>query len=309
MSDPSAKSVLLTGAWGFIGRNVIEPLKNRGFAIHACSREALPPEPGIVSHQVDLLDLDATSTLIHALRPTHLLHLAWRSRTDGGSGIYDAPENADWARASVAIFHAFARARGRRAVFAGSCVEYECGDEKLNEIATPSRATSAYGRAKNEAREAIQRSEFAAELPTAWARLFFTYGPYEPQGRLVSDVARGLIAGQRIKTTSGHQVRDYLYVADVADALAALVDRDVTGTINVGSGVGVQVRQVVETLGICSGRADLLEIGARAISPDEPACIVADVRRLRAELKFAPRYSLEDGLKDTLAWWRGRANP
>jgi nucleoside-diphosphate-sugar epimerase len=137
--------------------------------------------------------------------------------------------------------------------------------------------------------------------------LFFLYGPHEPPGRLVSEVAAGLITGKRVETTAGLQERDFLHVADASEALVALMDSEVKGPINIASGKCVPVRQVVETLGQLGGRPDLLAIGARAAPPDEPARLAADVSRLRAELGFTPRYGLKDGLAATLQWWRDQA--
>jgi nucleoside-diphosphate-sugar epimerase len=61
-------------------------------------------------------------------------------------------------------------------------------------------------------------------------------------------------------------------------------------------------------LGELTGRADLLSIGARPVPPDEPEALVPLVRRLKEEVGYLPRYSLEDGLRETVAWWRARIN-
>ncbi len=204
------------------------------------------------------------------------------------------------------LFRAFLRMGGRRAVFVGSCAEYDWGYEILHETETPSNARTDYGRAKNAAREGIQRMAIDAGVSTAWARVFFTFGPHEPLGRLVSDVASALAAGEVAETTTGQQELDYLYVADVAAALVALTESDLAGTINIASGESVPVRRIVELLGNFSGRPDLLAIGARNSGSEEPKRLVADVTRLRTELGVLPSCRLEEGLETTLAWWRHR---
>lgn len=296
------KRVLVTGATGFIGRHVLSALAERGFEVHTTSRSsATAPPAGTSSHRVDLLVSEATSALMRAVRPTHLLHLAWV--TKAGGGRYDAPEHDAWAAASIELFRAFVETGGSRAVFSGTCAEYDWAYEVLHETATPSRPRTAYGRAKNAVREAVQRAGAEASVSTAWARIFFTYGPHERPERLVSDVASALVAGHVAKTTEGRQELDYLYVADVAAALVGLMESDLTGTINIASGESVPVRRIVETLGSLAGRPDLLAIGARASSAEEPKRLVADITRLRSELGFAPRYRLEQGLEATWAWW------
>jgi nucleoside-diphosphate-sugar epimerase len=297
------KRVLVTGISGFVGHHVIEPLRSRGFEIHSASRSAVS-QSVVVGHAADLLVPGTPSRLIEAIKPTHLLHLAWVSNP--GRAMM-SPENDVWAKASLELFRAFAKAGGKRAVFAGSSAEYDWDYELLREGETPLRPRTAYGTAKSAVCETIEAESERAGVSAAWARIFFLYGPHEPPGRLVSDVAAGLIAGTAIKTTEGRQERDFLHVADAAEALVMLVDNKVTGAINIASGECVPVRRVVETLGRLSGRAELLQIGARPGSTDEPARLAADVSRLKNEVGFNPRYDLQDGLAATLQWWRDKA--
>ncbi|RZK83927.1 MAG: NAD(P)-dependent oxidoreductase [Methylobacterium sp.] len=138
----------------------------------------------------------------------------------------------------------------------------------------------------------------------AWGRLFYLYGPGERRGRLVSDAANALLTGAAFPTSPGHQRRDFLHVVDAAGALAALLDGPVTGAVNIASGHAVPVRTLLDGLAGRTGRPDLLAYGARALAPSEPAVIEAAVGRLTEEVGFRPRFTLETGLDDTLAWWR-----
>jgi nucleoside-diphosphate-sugar epimerase len=122
----------------------------------------------------------------------------------------------------------------------------------------------------------------------------------------VASVARALVTGQPARTSHGRQVRDYLFVGDVADALVALTASDVMGTINVGSGEPVMLRRIVERLGDLTGRPDLLEIGAIPPAPTDAPLVVADVERLTKVLNWRPRVGLDAGLTTTLDWWRAR---
>src|SRR5262245_52865943 len=85
--DP-VKRVLPTGARGFLGSNCLAPLLARGYEVHAVSRapsvgetrgpvETTETVAGVVWHQADLLDGQQVTALLDAVRPTHLLHLAW----------------------------------------------------------------------------------------------------------------------------------------------------------------------------------------------------------------------------------------
>ena len=97
-----------------------------------------------------------------------------------------------------------------------------------------------------------------------------------------------------------------MHVRDLAGAFVALLDSDVTGAINMASGEGVTVKHVVELLGAAAERPDLLEIGAVPPRVDDPQLIVADSTRLRNEVGYVPSISLEEGLTETLDWWKSR---
>ncbi len=214
-------------------------------------------------------------------------------------------DNVRWVEASLALLRAFVAVGGRRAVLAGTCAEYDwSGEEPLDESATPLRPTTLYGAAKHALHAVAVAYAAQVGLELAWGRVLFLYGPGEAPGRLVPAVARALLAAEPARTTAGTQVRDLLHVQDVAGAFAALVDSDVGGAVNVASGEGVALREVIELVARAAGRPDLLEVGALHTRPDEPVRLVADVTRLRKEVGFAPRVTLPEGIESTVAWWR-----
>ena len=295
------KRVLVTGISGFIGSHVVEPLLARGFEVHGVSSSARTAPAGAALHRADLLAPGVAEELIAQVRPTHLLHLAWVSNP--GRAMMSL-ENVRWVATSLELFRAFVEVGGRRAVLAGSCAEYDWSFADLHEVTTPLRPSSIYGAAKNALREVVEAVSRQSGTSTAWARLFFLFGPHEPPGRLVSELAAGLVAGRVTPTTEGRQERDFLHIVDAGNALAQLLDGTVSGVINVASGQCVPVRRVIDTLGHLSGRPDLIAIGARPTAPGEPMRLAADVGRLRQEVGFTPRYPLDEGLAATLQWWR-----
>jgi nucleoside-diphosphate-sugar epimerase len=287
---PALKRVLVTGATGFVGRQTLAPLERRGFDVHA-----------VGSRDADLLAAGTAARLIDDVQPTHLLHLAWYAEP---GAFWESAENARWRDASVRLLEAFAASGGTRAVAAGTCAEYDWnGDGLLSEGSTPLEPRTAYGQAKNAVREAAG----GMRLSLGWGRIFFLYGPDEDERRLVASVTRALLAGTPARTTHGRQVRDFLHVADVGDAFAALLDSGVEGAVNVGSGEGVAVADVVGRIAAVVGRPELVELGALEAPGGDPPLLVADVRRLRDEVGWRPSRSLDEGLRDTVEWWRASA--
>lgn len=300
------KKVLLTGASGFIGQHCLNPLISSGYEIHAVSRDARiqPSFSGVNWHTADLLDKEQVSQLLEALNPTHLLHVAWYP---AHGDYWTSEENLKWTSAGEHLVEQFARLGGKRFVGVGTCAEYDWhGDGLFIESSTPVAPTTLYGACKNALRLSVDALADQVGLSTAWGRVFYLYGPHEHPTRLVASVINSLVRGAEARCTHGRQVRDFLHVQDVADALVALLNSEVKGVVNIGSGTGVAINEVVGEIGRKLNCEDLIKLGAIAAQADEPRRLVADVTRLREEVGWSPRRDLSQGLDETIAWWRAR---
>lgn len=293
---------LVTGASGFIGRRVLPRLIARGFEVHAVSRSA-PGEPaGAHWHDADLGDYDAVDRLIRSVRPTHLLHLAWRA-TSGD--YYHSPSNVLSLRDGLGLIDTFVRAGGERFVGAGSSAEYDLSlGRDLVEDRTPLMPNGLYGVCKKALFEVTARHAEQTGTQQAWGRVFFCYGPGEHPSRLVPTIVRELDRGAGVPFQSGTTVRDYVHVDDAAEAFAALVDSTAVGAFNIGSGVPIALNAFVRALATECGRPDGVLFDAVPTPAYEPPRVVADVTRIARELGWTAQMPLRDGLRETVAWWR-----
>jgi nucleoside-diphosphate-sugar epimerase len=300
-------TVLVTGANGFIGLPLTIALAACGDDVHAISTQpAPPPLPNVRWHRIELTapggELEA---LMRRLRPARLVHLAWHS---AHARLWDAPENVLWVESSLRLVRAFIDGGGRRMLIAGTCAEYDwsVADRPLAEGHSPLVPATLYGVAKDALRRVAAAYAAQAGVELAWGRPFFLYGPREPPGRLVPSVVRSLLHGEPVATSGGEQLRDFMHVDDMAGALVALLDSPVVGDVNIGSGVGVTVGEVVDRIVQLVGRPELVRRGSLAMRPGEPHRLVADIARLREEVGYSPRIALADGLAATVKWWEAQ---
>lgn len=296
----SPNRILVTGGTGFIGSPCVRILSARSADIHVISRKrAVHDFDGVSYHSVDLLDHDEVGRVLAAVRPTHLLHLAW----DVSGDFRNATNNVKWAHAGYELAKQFVEQGGRRAVFAGTCLEYIARSGLCVESQTALQPNTLYGGAKNMLRQLVE-SMAGEEFTYAWARVFFAYGPNENTRRLVPAIIRPLLQGKPAPCSAGRQVRDYLHVYDIASALVRLLESSVSGPANIGSGRPVQVRDIIGTIAHLVGRPELVDCGAFQSNSTDPDFIVADTERLEDEVGWAPVFTLDSGLRHTINWWK-----
>src|SRR6185437_4600040 len=295
------KKVLLTGGTGFIGRHTLKMLQDRGYEVHAISSREIPSASDKVNwYQVDLLNHEAVSALVREIKPSHLLHIAWNV-THGK--FWNAPSNLDWVEASLNLFRAFASNGGERATVAGSCTEYDWGHRLYSEETTPFNPASLYGTCKRALHLILRSFAKEAKISLAWGYIFYLFGPHEHENRFLPAIIRSLLLQKEVPCSHGRQIRDFLYVKDVAGGLVALLDSALTGGVNIASGQGIALRELASKVIIHPKDHALLKFGALPPPPNDPPELVADVTRLREELKWQPRYTLEEGLQETISWW------
>ena len=296
--------VLITGASGFIGRNCLRPFVERGYEVYAVgSSRGGDDEPGIHWHQADLLDHGQLADVVEAAQADTLLHLAWIVKP---GEAYTSLENFSWVTSSMELVQQFVRHGGQRVVVAGTCYEYDQTYGWCHEQRTPTIPDTTYGVCKNALRQLLTAYCRAAGVSFTWPRIFFLYGPYEHPNRLVSSVIRSLLNGETARCSHGRQLRDYLYVEDLADALVALCESEVQNEINIGSGEPMALAQIVTRIGELMERPDLIGLGALPSRPNDVPLVAADTTRQRELLGWSPIRNLDTALCRTIRCWHAQ---
>jgi len=258
------KKVLVTGARGWIGKYAVEILREKGYQVQALLG--------------DLLEKPKFLPMA-----THLLHLAWITTP---VEYWESPENVQWFESSLRLFQEFKEDGGQRIVVAGTCAEITGG--------------SLYGKSKNALRKVLESYSDVTGVSSAWGRIFYLYGPHEKPERLVSSSIISLLQKREVFINHPSQMLDILHVYDVASALVSILDSDVKGTIEIGTGNPDTTIRIVQIISEILGCPELVKAN-NLPSYDRIAC---NPHRLMKEAGWTPKYNLHTGLEHTIEWWK-----
>ena len=268
--------ILLTGAAGFVGRQVLRALGERGCRVRPVVRDG-KQETLARGAAIDTIvaspDIFAESAAWWARACSGadaVIHAAWYAEP----GQYlQSPKNQDCLSGTLRLAEGAVQAKVRRFVGIGTCFEYDLDAGRLS-IETPLRPSTPYGQAKVDAFNALSAALPRQGVAFAWCRLFYLYGEGEDSRRLVPYVRARLQAGEPAELSSGSQVRDFLDVREAARMIVDVALGSQEGPVNICSGKPVTVRELAERIADEFGRRDLLRFGARPDNPVDPPCVV-----------------------------------
>ncbi len=303
--------VLVTGMAGFVGSHLGRRLVNDGHEVIALLRSQTQTDriqdylPAVQVIEADLRDAASYLATLKSVRPEVCFHLAWYAEP---GRFWTSTENFNSVAASLELAKVLVASECEHLIGVGTCAEYAWHHGHLIEEETPLEAAQLYGTTKNATRAMLEAYLESSAMGFSWARLFFPFGPGEPDVRLIPSVARALLRGDRARCSHGHQLRDFIYVEDCVDALLAIATSRATGALNLGTGIPTSIRHIVETLVRVTGQTpNSVEFGAVATDPSEPGMVVADPSKLFSATAWRPKWDLEAALQETVEWWRIQA--
>jgi UDP-glucose 4-epimerase len=303
--------VLVTGGAGFIGSHVVDGCIAAGHEVlivddlSSGKRENLNPKARF--HQLDILD-PRTAEVIRTERPDVIAHHAAQMdvRRSVADPVFDARVNV---LGTIGLLEAARQAGVRKFLFVSSGGAVYGEQETFPAPEThPTNPVSPYGVSKRsgELYAFFYQAEYG--LPFVALRYANVYGPrQDPHGEagVVAIFTGRMLRGEPITVNGdGGQTRDYVFVGDVARANLRALERDVTGPVNIGTGVETDVNRLAAELLAATGSRS--EVRHGPAKPGEQRRSVVDVRRAAEVLGWRPEVSLADGLRRTVEFFRAR---
>jgi UDP-glucose 4-epimerase len=294
----SGVKVLVTGATGFIGSHLCAALRRMGAEVHAVSR-GLHAGGELRWWQADLTDIGAIRKLLTDICPEILFHLS--GHVTAAPALEFALSTFDsHVISTVRLLTAATEIGCKRVVLTASLTEPQGSASKIipsSPYAAAKWTSCAYGRMFH----ALYKT------PVTIVRPFMAYGPMQNAQKIIPYVTLSLLRGETPRLGSGRWQADWIYIDDVIEGiLAAACLPGVEGsTIDLGSGIMIPVREVVDQVVTLVGSSIKPSFGAL---PDRPAeeLRVADLVYAQDKITWKPTTSLEKGLAQTIAWYRGQ---
>jgi len=319
-------AVLVVGGAGYIGSHMVKLLAGRGYSVVTFDDLSTGYRDAVVRGefvQGSLADHAALDAVFSSRRFDAVMHFASFIQV-GESVMEPAKYYANNFSNTLTLLDAMVAAGVGRFIFSSTAAIFGEPETELIAESHPQRPLNPYGRSKWMVEQALGDYDRAYGLKSVCLRYFNAAGA-DPEGELgerhqpethliplVLQVASGRrpeigIYGDGYPTPDGTCVRDYIHIVDLCEAhllaLDALVMEERSRAYNLGNGAGFSVRQVIDAARKATG----CPIPAKVNPPraGDPARLVADSARARAELGWRPRYEdLETIIAHAWAWER-----
>lgn len=310
MGNPGpGPSVIVLGGGGFIGTNLCRRLAASGLRVRAFGRRCLFPDElgGAEWYQGDFTDAGALAAAMQSFDT--VIHLV-NNTTPQGANLDMAGDVQKNVVPSLALFDLCRDLGVARLVFVSSGgTVYGLPQQIPTPETAPTDPITAYAISKLAVEKYLALYRHLHGLSFRVLRVANPFGPYQipikSQGVIAALVSRGL-RGETIEIWGdGSVVRDFVFIDDVVDALiAAMRDDSSERMFNIGSGVGRSVRDVIASVETVLGKK-LAVRWQHARPVDIPTSTLA-IARAQRELGWQPKTKFEDGLAQTIEWWKRR---
>jgi NAD dependent epimerase/dehydratase len=311
--DWTGRTVLVTGAEGFIGSTLVDLLVERGARVRALVHYKPYAERGYLAHyltnnQVEMVagDVRDSGRVLDAVAGCDtVFHLA---ALIGIPYSYQAPEA--YVQTNVVGTQNIAAAclrHGARLIHTSTSEVYGTAVTAPISEHHPLQPQSPYSASKIGADMTALSYWHSFELPVSVVRPFNTYGPRQSARAVIPTVLAQLHSGAReVRLGSLTPTRDFTYATDTAEGFlaVALADRTLGEVVNLGTGTEVSIGDLAKALIIASGRPAEIVVDPTRLRPggSEVERLLSDNTKARELAGWQPRVDLDEGLRRTSAW-------
>ena len=276
------RRILITGASGFVGRQVINSLENENVDITIVIRGE---KNNLFINNKNIKKIITTNNLFVEsekwwedilTKIDTIIHLAWYVET---KDYLQSIKNIECLQGTINIAKAAISTEVSRFIGIGTCFEYEFNNEIIS-TETNLKPNTPYAASKAATFFALSQLLPSQSIEFAWCRLFYLFGEGEKPERLAPYIKNKISKGETVELTSGNQIRDYLDVKEAGYLITKVALGSLQGPINICSGVPISIRSFAEKIAEESDQKKLLKFGARQENKTDPMYIVGDAENI-----------------------------
>ena len=300
------KIALVTGASGYIGTRLVRKLLVCDYRIIAFDMRfstSFTEEFGTAVKCVegDILDEEMIAGIFEAEGVEYIYHMAGLKNRTNKVEEFSLLNKVNYGGALSVLSAAVKYGKIKHIVMMGTTEEYGSAIAPFTEE-TQELPNSAYGLSKVSATKLARLFHNQYKVPVTVLRPSITYGPGQGVEMFLPAMIDTLVKGQPFKMSPGEQVRDFLYIDDLVEAIIACCEepRLEGDIVNVASGVSLQLKQVAEHVAKMLDKEDLLEVGAIPYRGFEIMNYSINIEKILKLSSWRPTTSFEDGLRITI---------
>lgn len=307
------KRAVVTGCTGMLGTALIEKLLEESFEVIAVARPGssrlsnIPQSENVTVVELSMENISNLPEILSGLSVDKcdlFFHFAW----DGTHG--DSRNNMDIQllnmKYSVDAVRVASKLKCEAFLGAGSQAEYgrvKDGTKLSGNLSC--NPENGYGIGKFCAGKMTRIEAEKLGIKHVWVRILSTYGILDGAHTLPMSLIRGFYENGRASCTKGEQMWDYLYAKDAAEAFFLCATKGVHGKVYpIGSGVVKPLSYYIETIRNFIDPSMEIGFGEVDYYPGQVMYLCADIEELKNDTGFAPKYSFEEGIKETINWYK-----
>ena len=310
--------ILVTGAGGFIGSHLTEELVRQGEEVRALVRYNSRDERGLledlpkdIQNQIELIpgDLKDPDGVKKAVKGCHkIFHL--------GALIaipYSYIHPFDFIQTNVLgtahlLNACLEEGTVERFIHTSSSEVYGTAQYIPIDEKHPLQAQSPYAASKIAADKLVESYTLSFGLPIATIRPFNTFGPRQSLRAVIPTIVSQAIEDKKVRLGNTQPRRDFLFVKDTVRGFIQVgkCEGAAGEVVNIGTGTDISIEELVKKILALMGKQGEIEVEEQRIRPgkSEVMQLLSDTRLAQKLFKWAPRHTLEEGLRETIEWYR-----
>lgn len=305
------KRVFITGASGFTGSHLARRLLKEDWEVHILIRPSSDMwrlkgvESQLKKHTGNLRDFKKLKNIIQKVKPNGIFHLAVANISSGVTSsaqeaiLDNLVGTANLVDASLDINYDFF-------VNTGSFLEYGVKKKAIKET-DQSNPPEIYSITKLASELYCASAAKKENKPIVTIRPFTAFGPTRQKGRLTYEIITKALMGADINLSSPKISRDFIYVKDIVSLyikLAKKAKKFKGETFNAGSGKSTTIGELLDIVMRETKSKSKIKWGSHKGANYDSDIWQADMRKTRKLLQWKPEYSLKQGLRETIAWYK-----